>query len=121
MSASVTALNRKASGWLKSVRSRALDRRPPLLQLARWGLENLELSGPMARERETLEAFLSRLEQDAAHNPKGAVRALADGLDGDPPLEPSSLGPEIEDAALAILEHLFLKIAGQQILSAPRD
>lgn len=120
-SGSVSALNRAAVGLLKPEGYRSRPGAPGLLQLARWGLSNLELTGPWAKERETMEALLVRLEQRAGHDPAGAVRALAGGVDESLALQPGDLGPTKEDAAMALLENLYAMIEEQRILSAPRD
>jgi hypothetical protein len=120
-SGSATALNRTAVALLKPEGFRSRPDAPALLQLARWGLTNLDLTGPWAKERETMESLLVRLEQRAKHDPAGAVRALAVGVDESQPLHPSRLGPTKEDAAMTLLESLYAMIEEQRILSNPRD
>lgn len=113
MSETVTALNRVAAKLLRREASGSLTPRglPPLLQLARWGLDNLDLSGPWAREREAMEALLLYLERAAVKEPAMVARHLAEGEDPAAILQPEQLGPTLEDAASLLLEQLYYLVA----------
>lgn len=110
-SVDVTGLNRAAARLLRREDSLTVRSLPPLLQLARWGMDNLDLSGPWEEERETLEMLLLRLERQSRQAPAAAVAALAVIDDPDDPLQPEQLGPTLEDAAGLVLEQMYYKIA----------
>ena len=103
----VAAYNRRARALLRLGESRPGDS-PPLLTMARWGLENLELTGTWASERETMMAALVGLEVRAKSNPAGAVARLVCGVDDAPVVQPRDLGPDLESAAARLLENLDL-------------
>ncbi len=111
MSGTVSALNRVAARLLRREASLGAHRMPALLQLARWGMDNLEMSGPWAQDREELESLLLLLERRAAKDPAGAVETLAWLDDPDLALQPSQLGPTLEDAAALVLEQMHDQIA----------
>jgi hypothetical protein len=83
MSASVIrALNSAALSALRREASRlpeGLPREPmALLTLARWGLENLPMTGLMEPRRDAMEAALLAMERQADGDP-GAVQDLVVG------------------------------------------
>ena len=110
-SVDVTGLNRAAARLLRREDSLTVRSLPPLLQLARWGMDNLDLEGPWEEERETLEMLLLRLERIAIKEPVAAVAAPAVIDDPETALQPEQLGPTLEDAAALVLEQMYFKIA----------
>ncbi len=110
MSGTVSALNRQAGRLLRREASLGRHGVPPMLQLARWGLENLELSGPWARTQEEMESLLLNLERRAAKDPVGAVGALAWLDDPEVGLQPRQLGPTLEDAAGLVVEQMYSQL-----------
>lgn len=107
-SVDVTGLNRAAARLLRREDSLTVRSLPPLLQLARWGMDNLKPSGYWG---EAVEMLLLRLERQSRQAPAAAVAALAVIDDLTDPLQPEQLGPTLEDAAALVLEQMYFKIA----------
>lgn len=107
----IALLNRTAARLLRREASLTPGGLPPLLQLARWGLDNLDLTGPWAREREAMAALLLSLERSARRVPVAAARRLAEGVDPAAALQPGQLGPTLEDAASLVVEQLYYLVA----------
>jgi hypothetical protein len=110
MSASVIrALNSAALSALRREASRlpeGLPREPmALLTLARWGLENLPMTGLMEPSRDAMEAALLAMERQADGDP-GAVQDLVVVEAGEVLLRPSDLNPDLDSAASAVLDEL---------------
>lgn len=115
----VPAYNQEALRWLEQA-NYPPGEAPALLALARWGLENLELEGPWARERMEMEGLLCNLELWAKVSPEEAVRYLVCGVEPDPMVWPEDLGPDLEGAAARLVDRLSGLLEAQKILM-PRD
>lgn len=110
MSVDVTGLNRAAARLLRREASLAVRSVPPLLQLARWGMDNLSLPGPWELEREAMEGVLLYLERNAHKAPDAVVRSLAEGGDPAAAIQPDDLGPTLADAAGLVQDQLYYMV-----------